>query len=117
MEKTTRLTTEEFIKEAKEIHGDKYDYSKTIYKKVTEKVCIICPKHGEFWQKPNGHLSGNGCPKCKSSKMEEKFSKILISKGCNFEYQKKFSWLGRQSVDFYIKDKKNSDRVSRKSTL
>lgn len=31
MEKTTRLTTEEFIKEAKEIHGDKYDYSKVNY--------------------------------------------------------------------------------------
>lgn len=56
--------TNEFISKAKEIHGDKYDYSKVDYKKSDEKVCIICPKHGEFYQKPNWHLNGHGCPKC-----------------------------------------------------
>lgn len=43
-----KKTTEEFIQEAKKIHGDTYDYSKVVYNKSTEKVCIICPKHGEF---------------------------------------------------------------------
>ena len=43
-----KKTTEEFIKEAKQIHGDTYDYSKVDYKNNSEKVCIICPKHGEF---------------------------------------------------------------------
>lgn len=57
-------TTEDVINEFKEIHGDKYDYSKVIYTKAKEKVCIICPIHGEFWQSPNKHLSGNGCPLC-----------------------------------------------------
>ena len=57
-------TTEEFVRKAKEIHGDKYDYSKVEYTKAQTKVCIICPEHGEFWQTPNGHLSGAGCPKC-----------------------------------------------------
>lgn len=55
------LTTEEFIKKAKEIHHDKYDYSKTTYKNSHTKVCIICPKHGEFWQRATNHLSGFGC--------------------------------------------------------
>ena len=41
-------TTEQFIEEARAIHGDKYDYSKTVYVKNCEKVCIICPIHGEF---------------------------------------------------------------------
>lgn len=59
-----KKTTEEFIKEAKQIHGDTYDYSKVDYKKSFEKVCIICPKHGEFWQTPKGHLKGFGCCEC-----------------------------------------------------
>ena len=61
-----KVTTESFIKKAKEIHGDKYDYSNVVYKKAREKVIIICPKHGEFVQTPNSHLNGNGCPHCKS---------------------------------------------------
>lgn len=62
--KVNRLTNETFIKKAKLVHGDKYDYSKVEYKKSNEKVCIICPKHGEFWQKPAEHLVGYGCAKC-----------------------------------------------------
>ena len=58
------LNLEEFIKRAKEIHGNKYDYSKVEYVNTETKVCIICPIHGEFWQKPNNHLRGEGCPKC-----------------------------------------------------
>ena len=57
-------TTEEFINDSKKIHGNKYDYSKVVYKGNKTKVCIICPIHGEFWQKPNNHLSGGGCRKC-----------------------------------------------------
>jgi hypothetical protein len=72
--------TEEFILEAKLIHGDKYDYSKVIYKKALEKVCIICPKHGEFWQTPNAHLDGKGCPVCGAIKAGEKIKQTLKEK-------------------------------------
>lgn len=58
------LTTEEFINKAKEKHGDKYDYSKTVYKKSGLKVDIICPEHGLFSQVARNHLFGQGCPKC-----------------------------------------------------
>ena len=54
----------DFIKKANEIHKGKYDYSKTEYKCYTEKVCIICPEHGEFWQTPDNHLQGKGCRIC-----------------------------------------------------
>lgn len=57
-------TTEQFITDAKNVHGDKYDYSKTIYTKALEYVCIICPKHGEFYITANSHLNGRGCKKC-----------------------------------------------------
>ena len=60
----SKKNTEEFIKEAREKHGDKYDYSKVDYVNNSTKICIICPQHGEFWQRPNSHLSGHGCPKC-----------------------------------------------------
>lgn len=59
----TRTTTE-FIQEAKKVHGDKYDYSKTEYVDTNTKVCILCPIHGEFWQLPPNHLKGKGCRKC-----------------------------------------------------
>ncbi len=67
-------TNEEIISQFFEVHGNKYDYSKVEYKGSTVKVCIICPKHGEFWQKPSDHLSGYGCPRCRSLRMNtEKF--------------------------------------------
>ena len=59
-----KLTTEECITKAKAVHGDRYDYSKVVYVNNQTKICIICPEHGEFWQKPNNHFNGNGCPKC-----------------------------------------------------
>ena len=65
MGRTKKKTTEEFIKEAKEINGNKYDYSKVVYVNQLTEVCIICPIHGEFWQKPKNHLKGRGCPKCR----------------------------------------------------
>lgn len=59
-----KKTTEEFIAEARKIHGDRYDYSKVEYRAVKIKICIICPEHGEFWQTPEKHLQGRACPKC-----------------------------------------------------
>lgn len=58
-------TTEGFIAKAKNINGEHYDYSKTIYgKNAHEKVTIICPYHGEFTQSPNAHLAGRKCKLC-----------------------------------------------------
>lgn len=50
-----KKTKEEFIKEARKVHGDKYDYSKIEYVNNSTKVKIICRKHGEFWQTPSNH--------------------------------------------------------------
>ena len=61
------------------MHGNKYDYSKVDYKNNKTKICIICPVHGEFWQTPNSHLSGRGCPKCGGSKKLTKEEFILRS--------------------------------------
>ena len=51
-----KLTTEGFIQKAKEVHGDKYDYSKSMYKTKKEKVTITCPIHGNFEQIGRAHV-------------------------------------------------------------
>lgn len=62
--KARRRTSDDFISLARNVHGDKYDYSKVDYQGNKVKVCITCPEHGNFWQVPNSHLSGRGCPVC-----------------------------------------------------
>ena len=64
-----RLTQEQFLQKAIAVHGDKYDYSETIYVKSKEKALFKCREHGIFSQKPNDHLKGRGCPGCKKSKL------------------------------------------------
>ena len=86
-----QLTTEEFIKKAKAIHGDKYNYSKVVYENSNTKVCIICPEHGEFWQSPNAHLSGKGCAKCASGAVrttEDFIKKARIVHNDKYDYDK-----------------------------
>lgn len=48
----------------KEAHGDKYDYSASIYINSTTPISIRCQVHGEFLQLPNNHYSGKGCYEC-----------------------------------------------------
>ncbi len=72
------VTTESFIAEAKEIYGDRYDYSKVEYKNRDHQVTIVCPIHGDFQVYAREHLDGKGCPKCEKGekfllKLKEKF--------------------------------------------
>ena len=88
-----RLSKKTFISRAIEIHGDRYDYSKTEYIKAKEPVVIICKEHGEFRQRPQDHiLKSCGCPKCKADKTiethsytKDKFLELANSKH-NFKY-------------------------------
>lgn len=57
-------TTEQFIIQAKSIHGDRYDYSLVEYTNNYTKIKIICPIHGSFEQIPNHHLNTSGCKVC-----------------------------------------------------
>jgi hypothetical protein len=58
------ITTNIFKQRAADIHGNKYDYDKSIYYKYHEKLIISCREHGDFPQSPAKHLTGRGCPKC-----------------------------------------------------
>ena len=86
-----KLTTEEFIKKAREVHGDKYDYSKVEYVFNKTEVCIICREHDEFWQKPKNHLSGYGCPICsgrKKMRTSDFIKKARSVHGEKYDYSK-----------------------------
>ena len=62
-----KLTNDDFVIKSNIIHQDKYSYIKCDYKLTKIPVTITCPVHGDFEQKPNDHLNGNGCQKCAKS--------------------------------------------------
>ena len=104
-----KLTSEEFIKKAKKVHDDRYDYSKVEYINTETKVCIICPEHGEFWQTPHNHIGNKqGCPSCntlKNSKISQKIESKLKKLNILFEKEKTFDWLINKTklhIDFYL---------------
>jgi len=85
-----KLTLDKFISKANQTHNFYYDYSEVVYVNWKTKICVVCPAHGKFWQRPDVHSSGQGCPICKSSKGEKEVEKCLTNKGITFIPQKRF---------------------------
>lgn len=99
----TRLTLEEFIKRARLIHGNRFDYSKFIYINNWTKGIIICPIHGEFKQASISHLQGTGCPSCNASKGEATLEEIF--KKYNIEAKPQYNIpeiVANYEIDFYL---------------
>lgn len=72
------LTQKDFISKSKNVHGDRYDYSKTVYTKAISKVIITCPLHGDFEQRAFHHYKdGHGCYKCKKSHQPKDVQKFV----------------------------------------
>ena len=55
---------QEFITKARQVHGNKYDYTRTIYINSRTKLALNCPVHGQFFQTSHSHLEGKGCRLC-----------------------------------------------------
>jgi len=104
--KKKKLSLQSFIKKAKKIHGNKYDYSKVEYINNMTKIDIMCPIHGNFKQSPSKHLRGQNCPKCSfMSKGEEKISKFLEKNNIKYIKEKTFNgciFKNKLRFDFYI---------------
>lgn len=62
--KVYQKSTEEFIREAKRVHGETYDYKDTVFRNCKTNVEIKCSTHGFFTKNPDVHLGGSGCNKC-----------------------------------------------------
>jgi len=91
------------INKAKELHNDKYDYSKVNFKKMIDKVIIICPEHGEFQQTMHKHLQGDGCRKCGTIKHSQ--SKVNKSKE---SFEIKARNIHNDLYDYSLVDYKNA---------
>jgi G:T-mismatch repair DNA endonuclease (very short patch repair protein) len=106
--KNQRKSTEEFIKNSKNIHGDKYDYSLVKYKNAHNKIKIICKKHGVFEQAPNKHINmKQGCPKCSRnvSKPEKEICSFLDELNVGYK-QSDRSIIKPYELDIVIPSKK-----------
>lgn len=99
-----QLTNEERINKLKEIHGDIYDYSKTVSSKNSDMIIVICPTHGEFTQRYSDHLAENGCQKCSESKGERAIREYLELNNVEYiqEHRVVISRNKRFIYDFYI---------------
>lgn len=100
-------TIDYFIAKAILKHENKYDYSLVNYINNKNKVKIICTTHGEFEQRPDHHLKGQGCPICKESKGEREIRKYLNDNNINFISQKRFKECRNilpLPFDFYLPD-------------
>ncbi|OFX38698.1 MAG: hypothetical protein A2X08_13065, partial [Bacteroidetes bacterium GWA2_32_17] len=85
---SAKLSTEEFIKRARKIHGDNYNYDKVEYISTKEKVIITCPYHGDFEQCPENHIGlAQKCPRCRISKGENRVESFLKNRQIKYKVQ------------------------------
>lgn len=105
MTKRTTWTTSTMIEKFKSIHGDKFDYSKFIFTKVTDKGLIKCNSCGIEWlQSPAAHKLIKQCQFCglKNTGLRSQADviKTFMSKFKNGEYD--------YSEFVYVSNKKSS---------
>ncbi len=94
---------EAWLVAAIETHGEKFDYSKVDYQTAREKVRIICPVHGPFWQPPGMHLN-SGCRKCANADLKGRYSEAFFQKNPEAGYQPAFLYylsLQFGDIEFY----------------
>lgn len=99
-------TNEEIIEIGKKLFGDEYTYEHLDTYNRTEdgKITITCRKHGDFTILPTNFYNGVGCPVCAESNLEGEMRRFLEENEINYEPFKKFDWLGKQHLDFYLTD-------------
>lgn len=103
--KAITKSTEQFVNDAVNKHGDRYYYNLSEYSSAIDKLTIICSTHGAFEQSPNSHLSGAGCPLCVSSRGENDIRVLLNRYNINFTEQHKFDgcvYKRKLPFDFYL---------------
>lgn len=91
--KSRKFSIEDWIFKFKKVHNDRYDYSlveKFNGNGMSNKVIIICPKHGEFLMRPQTHVKGANCPSCNISKGEDEIEKYLIKNNIKYIREKIF---------------------------
>lgn len=70
-----------FIEKAKALHGERFDYSASVYRGSSEKLEILCAEHGSFWMTASAHLVGQKCPSCYDCFRKEAHVYVLSGDG------------------------------------
>jgi hypothetical protein len=96
-------TKDSFITKSNEEHNCMYDYSLVNYKNNKTQIKIICPIHGEFLQRPDAHLRGQGCPTCANINRTHTIE-FVIEKFKNV-HKSKYDYSLVKYVNFYTKVK------------
>ena len=103
-----KFTTQQFVLKAEEVHGDKYNYDLSDYKRMKTKVKILCNSCNKiFEQTPDAHLKGHGCRCFTEYKGERKISLYLDENQVEFTKQKIFSilrYILPLKYDFYLSE-------------
>ena len=101
--KVTRVcnSKEWFIERAKSVHGNQYDYSKTVFSGVNNRVLITCKKHGDFYQYGGGHLRGSGCPLC--ARENKKMTTEEYTRRCAEVHNHKYDYSLVEYIDIHKK--------------
>jgi hypothetical protein len=102
----SQIGVSEFLRRAKEVHGDTYEYVSNYYG-MHKNVRIRCPLHGEFSQTPSNHIGGAGCPSCvgRISKGETELGDFVESLGFTVS-RNDTSVMGKYEIDIYVPDKR-----------
>ncbi len=78
---TKKVTQEDYIAQAKEKYGNRFDYSEAVLENKSEKIKIICGLHGAFYQQAYYHLvSADGCPQC--SRLRQGYTRTNFVEQC-----------------------------------
>ncbi len=115
--RTQEELNEDFIRRAKEIHGDTYSYRQFIYVNSTTPGKIICKKHGVFYQTPSNHLKGTQCPDCAIEKQKENtFKQQCKNKGVDYHraLKRRQAGLSEEKIftDGYIRSERETNKIS-----
>lgn len=90
------------------VHSDIYDYSKVVYSTARNKVEILCKHHGKFFQTPDNHLKGVGCPKCQRAGLtkttEECIQDFIEAHGNTYDYSKVVYYNAATKVEILCKE-------------
>ncbi len=84
-------TLDKFLLEAKNIHGNKYEYNNVVYKNTKSHILVTCKTHCDFKITPSNLLRGKGCPLCVNKGEAKLFERLITLHPC-IKYNYRFDW-------------------------
>ncbi len=105
--KSNTKTKEYWLEKFTQVHGDKFDYSKSVFKGTNDKILIICENKHEFFQSPSKHSSGTKCPYCAGNikyTFDDILKKFKSRHGDKYGYDKVIFTSIHKKVKIFCKD-------------